>query len=270
MREILDHAILQSLILDLGSGRGSFAKNATRGKVIRVEKQRTQVDKRELFVQSDAAQLPFADSTFTAIIANHSLEHMDGLDRCLAELGRVVRKDGALFISVPDASTFTDRLYRWLAKRGGHVNPFTCAPDLAAKIEAATGLPHMGTKILCSSLSFLNSRNSPKPIPRKLRLLGSGSEWSLFLYSWFSRRLDRLTGSRTSVYGWGTYFGHFESKVETKAWLNVCIRCGRGRESSTAIKERGFFGQETYCCGGCGARNPFARDFDIQVGAERE
>jgi SAM-dependent methyltransferase len=81
--------------------------------------------KEELIVQGDALHLPFPDSTFTAVISNHSLEHFDHLEGALHEIGRVVRPQGALFVSVPDASTFCDRLYRWLAKGSGHVNAFT-------------------------------------------------------------------------------------------------------------------------------------------------
>ena len=53
----------------------------------------------------------------------------------LAEIGRVLKPPGALYIAVPDASTFGDRLYRWLTWGGGHVNAFTSARELAATIE---------------------------------------------------------------------------------------------------------------------------------------
>jgi SAM-dependent methyltransferase len=267
MDEILHHAKLRSFVLDLGSAYGSFASDATPATPVRVDRLMAFARHRELFVQADAVDLPFANSTFSAVIANHSLEHMDDLRGCLKELGRVVRKDGALFISVPDASTFTDRLYRWLANGGGHVNPFRSASDLAALIENASGLPRVATKVLCSSLSFLNGRNSPRPIPKKLLLLGWGSEWSLFLYLWLSRRLDRLTGFRTSVYGWGMYFGYLDSKPDTKAWLNVCLRCGRGCPASDIHRLTGRFSRligQLYKCSACGAINPFVEDFFIE------
>src|SRR4029077_8355318 len=128
------------------------------------------------FVQSDAAKLPFADQTFDAVISNHSLEHFDDLVGSLREIGRVISPTGSLFVAVPDASTLTDKLYRWLGRGGGHVNAFTSADKTAALIEQTTAMPHAATKILCSSLSFLNRRNAPRPVPRRLWLLGGGYE----------------------------------------------------------------------------------------------
>src|SRR5262249_19978862 len=165
-----------SFVLDLGSATGSFAANSTRAKVVRLDRARPEFPVEGFFVQGDARALPFACHAFAAVIANHSLEHLDDLGRSLNELGRVLRQDGSLFVSVPDASTLTDKLYRWLARGGGHVNAFTSSDELATTIERATGLRHVATRTLCSSLSFLNRRNSPHPRPRRLLLLGSGRE----------------------------------------------------------------------------------------------
>ena len=108
------------------------------------------------------------------------------------------------------------------------MNAFTSADETARRIEKAVGLPLAATRVLCSSLSFLNRRNAPQPGPRRLWLLGGGSEWSLFLYGWVSRRVDRWFGWRTSVYGWAFYFGTFPEAVDTEARANVCLRCGSG------------------------------------------
>src|SRR6185312_2407358 len=226
------HEILRGLrpgarVLDLGCNSGSFAESATAAQVIRVDRDRGQSPSR-YFVKADATHLPFADGSLAAIVSNHSLEHFDNLAGALDEIGRVIARDGALFVAVPDASTLTDKLYRWLASGGGHVNAFTSPRDLAAKIESATGLHHIATRTLYSSLSFLNRRNSPRPIPRRLWLIGAGYEWSLFLYSWFSRRLDRRLNTRTAIYGWAFYFGQIHASIDTEAWPNVCIRCGSG------------------------------------------
>jgi SAM-dependent methyltransferase len=218
----------------------------------------------ERFVQADAARLPFADGTFAAVISNHSLEHFDDLAGALGEIGRVIAPDGALFVAVPDASTFTDKLYRWLARGGGHVNAFTSASETAAAIERGAGLPHAATRLLCSSLSFLNRRNAPGPAPRRLLLLGGGYEWSLFLYGWVSRRLDRWLNMRTSVYGWAFYFGEVAPPIDTATLVNVCIRCGGGYAAGSLMSEglvrSRFPGIRVWRCPGCGAVNPFAGD----------
>lgn len=249
-------------MLDLGCAHGSFPSDATPAKFVRID--REPADNRDTaawFVQSDAARLPFADRTFTAVISNHSLEHFDDLNAALCEIGRVISPEGSLFVAVPDASTLTDRLYRWLARGGGHVNAFTSGTEIAATIERVTGLPHVATKLLCSSLSFLNRRNSPRPLPRRLWLLGGGYEWPLIVYSWISRTLDRHLNMRTSIYGWAFYFGRTAEPIDRQSWPNVCIRCGSGHSALTLLDQgfvrRTFMGLRTYRCPTCGAGNHF-------------
>jgi SAM-dependent methyltransferase len=264
MEEILKHLPAGSFVLDLGCARGSFAREATPGTVIRFDQDVPPGINGEMFVQGDAANLPFPDRTFAAIISNHSLEHFNDLEGSLREIGRVVHPGGAIFVSAPDASTFTDKLYRWLAGGGGHVNPFTSPDELASMIERATGLRHLATRTLCSSLSFLNRRNSPPPRPRRLLFLGAGYEWSLFLYTWLSRRIDRLLSLRTSIYGWALYFGEVSEPIDTVTSVNVCIRCGSGSPAfllnRTFAVRASLFRFRTYGCPHCGATNPFADD----------
>ena len=270
MHEILRDLPAGSLVLDIGCADGSFPPEATSATVVRVD---LDVPKcrgsRPRFVQSDAARLPFADQTFDAVISNHSLEHFNDLSASLREIGRVISRTGSLFVAVPDASTLTDKLYRWLGRGGGHVNAFTSPGETAAIIERATGRPHVATKSLCSSLSFLNRRNSPRPVPRRLLLLGAGYEWSLFLYVWLSRRLDRWLHARISIYGWAFYFGNIVEPIDTETWFNVCIRCGSGCSASSLIRQglvrRMLPGIRIYRCPQCGARNPFADDGGTQT-----
>jgi hypothetical protein len=169
-----------------------------------------------------------------------------------------------LFASVPDASTFTDKLYRWLARGGGHVNAFTSPRDLAKTIERGTGLRLVATRTLCSSLSFLNARNSLRPRPRRLLLLGGGAEWSLFVYAWLSRRIDRTLNLRTSIYGWALYFGAIPEPVNTETMMNVRIRCGSGFPATSlkhsCLVRSTWIGARVYRCPDCGATNPLLID----------
>jgi hypothetical protein len=174
-----------------------------------------------------------------------------------------LKPTGALYIAVPDASTFCDRLYRWLARGGGHVNPFTSAPQIAAIVEHATHLPHVQTRTLCASLSFLNRRNFRVHNPRRLLLVGNGTEISLHLFIYFARLSDRLFGTRLGVYGWALYFGSLPVAVETDVWTNVCIRCGSGAQSHwlrhVKLVHRRLF-LPLYRCPACGATNLFFED----------
>lgn len=258
MDEILEQLPSGTRVLDLGSASGSFARERTKAITIRLDRECHGKDRENVLI-GDAAHLPFADGRFQAVISNHSLEHFEELERCLREVGRVISPRGALFVSVPDASTLTDKLYRWLASGGGHVNPFVSPESVIRVVEDYTGLKHVATKGLCSSLSFLNRRNSPAPRPKRTLLIGGGFEWTLRAYVWFSRRVDRLLGTRLSIYGWAFYFGEVSRKVNTTTWLNVCVRCGSGASAlflRRLVKVR-LFVLKSYACPSCGASNPF-------------
>lgn len=262
MYEILRGVRPGGWVLDLGCQVGSFPRNVTAGSVVRLDKQFGASMPEELAVSSDAARLPFPHHTFSAVICNHSLEHIGQLSEALREIGRVLRPDGALYVAVPDVTTLTDRLYRWLSRGGGHVNGFDSAPALARRIEETTGLPHRGSKDLFSSLSFLNRCHARTPTPGRLKLLGGGREWTLFLYVAISRWMDKRLGTRLGYYGWALYFGGVPENLPLDPCANVCVRCGAGHAESFlrqgGLVRRSFVRWQVYGCPQCGAVNPLA------------
>ncbi|MBI3281951.1 MAG: hypothetical protein HYZ57_19165, partial [Acidobacteria bacterium] len=180
------------------------------------------------------------------------------------EMGRLVRRDGALFVSVPDAHTFMDRLYRWLFHGGGHVNLFASAHELEQMLACYSGLPHVATKTLHSSFLYLNRRNLKPPLPRRVRLLSWQWETPVALLAWAARALDRRCRARASVYGWAFYFGNVPEPVAPGGWSNVCIRCGQAHASAWleelgAVKRTPWL-LKGYHCPNCGAANFFTRD----------
>ena len=174
MREILRHLPESARVLDVGSRSGSFNAAQYPLRTIRLDLDALHQAAAGDFVQADAARLPFPLHVFDAVIANHSLEHFERLDDAFKELGRVVKPEGSLYIAVPDASTFADRLYRWLASGGGHVNAFCSQEDLIAQAERYTGLRLRAGRVLMTSLSMLNRRNRTAPAPRKLDRRATG------------------------------------------------------------------------------------------------
>jgi SAM-dependent methyltransferase len=250
MHEILKRLPASARVLDLGSGGGSFNPAAYLFHTVRVDAEPAP----RLSVRADAAALPFPPACFDAIVANHSLEHFADLDGALAEIGRVLALSGALYIAVADASTFTERLYRWLARGGGRVNAFTSAEELVRRVERLTGLKSGGVRPLYTSLSFLNPRNRKARAPRKLILLGGGREPILVLLTYALRRLDGWFSTRWSLYGWAFYFG--ATPAIGPPWSNVCVRCGAGHPDTKLVKGRFSF----YRCPHCGARNLLTHD----------
>ncbi len=242
MHEILENLLPGARVLDLGARGGSFdAGYFPHLFVVSADLEASPANRNP--VTADAAALPFASHSFHAVIANHSLEHFERLKPALQEIGRVVRPDGAVFIAVPDATTFGDRLYRKLLPgRGGHVNLFGSQGELSKMLSWYFGMPLAAARPLGNSFVWLNRRNAggqrhalPEPVLRAFLAM--------------LRRIDRSFRTRLSLYGWALYFGHVGETVDTALRINVCIRCGSACEPHT------FSSGRTYACPVCGAKN---------------
>lgn len=255
MHEILEALPPGSAVLDLGCGKGSF--DLPDLFAVRLDLAAFPADGSHR-VQADAACLPFVDHCFRAVIANHSLEHIEKLDQALSEIGRVLKRKGALYLSVPDAGSCSDRFYRWAGAGGGHINAFRKADSLAGKISRITGLELRAVRDLYSSYSFLNGANPANCPPRRIRWTGLSSEAVLRWISLATRLLDHRLGTRTSFYGWAFYFGNVPGEVDPEAWPNVCVRCGSGASKAWLLKnarlKKGWL-VSIYHCPHCQAHN---------------
>jgi SAM-dependent methyltransferase len=251
-------------VLDLGSGSGSGRVCRNDITVFRLDlKPPRTKEAAGQWIVADAALLPFESGSFDVVISSHSLEHMDRLAEAVAEVGRVLKADGTLHVIVPDSTTLTDRIYRWLGRGGGHVNSFRRQGDVISLVESTAGLRCRRCVTLLSSLSFLNARNLTPPLQKKMLLFASGNERFLTWFVWLLRWLDRLFGSRLSVYGWRYSFSSADSHNIERTRVNVCVRCGSGN-SEAFLRALGRTGKsalmETYRCPACGAVNFLFRD----------
>ena len=263
MDELLESFGSNITILDLGSGSGSFG--GTHGSfVVRLDILPPQ-EPTVRFVQADASTLPFPDGSFDLVVSNNSLEHFSYLDGALHEVRRVVKKNGAVYVAIPDSSTISDRLYRWLAKGGGHVNAFSSLKEVVALLESSTGLKHVSTRTLYTSLCCLNRLNRPSVWrPKRLLLLGGGTQASLMIATYALRLADRTFKTRYSVYGWAIYLGEPLARLASAGRTNVCIRCGDGHPShwltQKNLVKKLFLLLRSYRCPSCGTLNLFTDD----------
>lgn len=263
MHEILEQLPRGARVLDLGCREGSFSNAAYAFRTIRVDLMRPK-GKTGLFVQADAVHLPFRSRTFDAVILNHCVEHFVRLKPALQEIGRVIKRDGAAYVAVPDARTLTDRIYRKVFRNaGGHVNLFDSAGELEEILSWYLGLPHVATRTLFSSLSFLNRKNTSDPMVRGAMEFPGLWEPVVALANAGSRLLDRWFPTRTSIYGWAFYFGSVGETVDLQPLANVCVRCGQAHPSPALEKagrvRNGLFWRY-YQCPDCGASNVFVPD----------
>lgn len=196
--------------------------------VVRVDMERpdSRPQDTSFFVQADAAKLPFRNRSFNAVISNHSLEHMTELDRVLSEVGRLLAPGSALFVTVPDASTLSDRIYRFIGKGGGHVNAFVSAERVASLIRERTGLDLRATRLLHTGWSILRRR--PGQNARRLWLFGGGYPAVVRRVNRYARLVDQQFGTRFSVYGWALWFGEIRQQIDAAPRPVVCSNCGAG------------------------------------------
>ncbi|MCE5203191.1 MAG: class I SAM-dependent methyltransferase [Actinomycetia bacterium] len=78
-------------------------------------------------VLGDAAAMPFEDAAFDAVIAVDALHHMSRQSDVAAQIARVLRPGGAVFIAEPDPAALAVRmsrtLERMLGEPGGMLTP---------------------------------------------------------------------------------------------------------------------------------------------------
>jgi SAM-dependent methyltransferase len=64
-------------------------------------------------LRADLARVPLRDASFDLTLCHYVLEHVSELASCCAELARVTRPGGILYLAVPRSASFDDRLYRF-------------------------------------------------------------------------------------------------------------------------------------------------------------
>ncbi len=263
MHEILRKLPAGSRVLDLGCQRGSFDASVYPLTVVRLD---LEIPNRtpQNFIAGSASALPFADRSFQAVVSNHSLEHFENLDTCIQEIARVLAPGAFVYVAIPDSSTLTDHVYRWLANGGGHINQISDVHAVPRLISGSTRSPLAVTRVLCTSLSFLNRRNIAGRPPRKLWLFGNGRESVIRTLVYALRLLDRTLGCRLSVYGWAYYFGENLDPVDSAASSNVCVGCGSASPSAY-LEIAGFVRRRrlrppVFLCPVCKTRNYFTSD----------
>lgn len=118
---------LPTPVLDIGCGDGAFTSllferpldigldlNANE-----IRRARCGASHKHAFVSS-ATHLPLPDRSFASVFSNCVLEHVDGLDRALGEISRVLQAGGVLLTTVPTPRWESDGPIPFLRRLGFH------------------------------------------------------------------------------------------------------------------------------------------------------
>ncbi len=105
-------------VLDAGCGPGSWSYEerpdlAIAGFDIKFPPGPPAPRERLTVCRADLARLPYRPGSFDLTVCHYVLEHVTELEPCCDELVRVTRPGGTLYLSVPRAAAFDDRLYRF-------------------------------------------------------------------------------------------------------------------------------------------------------------
>jgi SAM-dependent methyltransferase len=251
MHDWMDQMKAGQRVLDLGAGAGSLKSFEYACSVVCVDSDK------DAFANPYAPQsvvrrvialgesLPFAPSSFDLVLCHHALEHIANVSGTLQEISRVLKRDGRLFISVPNGYGLCDGIYRYVFEGGDHVNRFRRA-QLIAMVEKTVGLRLTAWQKLYSSFAYLARVKDldptiiPQLAPRLRRFARLPAsviavlQGSLYVGT---RIADRIAGVDWALYGWALYFegprweaerAHPNVIREDPPFVNVCLHCGSG------------------------------------------
>ena len=197
--------------------------------------------------RGDLARLPLRDGGFDLVVCHYVLEHVLALEACCDELARLTRPGGTLYLAVPRAAAFDDRLYRFAGvfaklalgkfrKRLEHQQRF----DFHGLVDRfyARGLRLTATARVPAGFSWMND-------PRTKRLQGP--------FTAALAALHRATG--LDLARDANFVLTFERVGERglRRVTHVCRECGEHAVVEPAP------GARTWDCPWCGRPNPFGR-----------
>jgi len=206
--------------------------------------------------RGDLARLPLRSDLFDLTVCHYVLEHVTELAACCDELARVTKPGGQLYLSVPRAAAFDDRLYRFAGyfaksglmkfkKRLEHQQRF----DFQGLVEMfyARGMRLTATARVPAGFSWMND-------PRTKRLQGAFTDTLATLH--------RATGLDLARDANFVFTFEKVGEVGLRTVTNVCRECGE--HAVVTRVPAGAGGAEgsndsSWQCPYCQKRNPYGR-----------
>jgi len=267
LRELVSAQPPGARVLDAGCGPGSWPY-ADRGDLditgfdIKFPPGPPPRSSRVRVFRGDLARLPLRAGAFDLTVCHYVLEHVTELDACCDELARVTKPGGTLYLAVPRAAAFDDRLYRFAGyfakfvllkfrKRLEHQQRF----DLQGVLDRfhRRGFTLAAHAFVPAGFSWMND-------PRTKPLQGLFT-WKLAkLHRWFGLDLAKdanfvlafvKTGTPAAAPGAARSRDALPGRRRV---THVCRDCGEH-----AIVDAARPWPASWTCPWCGRRNPFGR-----------
>lgn len=204
--------------------------------------------------RGDLSRLPIRDGVFDLTVCHYVLEHVTELEPCCDELARVTRPGGMLYLSVPRAAAFDDRLYRFAGyfakyallkfrKRLEHQQRFDQESVLSLfegrgfEVEAMAHVP--------AGFSWMND-------PRTKPLQGAFTDALAWLHR--STGIDLAADANFVMTFRKTGMPGVHREPAMRRVTHVCRACGEH-----AVLDPPQPWPTRWTCPWCGASNPFGR-----------
>jgi SAM-dependent methyltransferase len=211
--------------------------------------------------RADLARLPYREDAFDLTICHYVLEHVTELQACCDALARVTRPGGTLYLSVPRAAAFDDRLYRFagyfakyallkLHKRIEHQQRFDLG--LLLDLFARRGFSALALARVPAGFSWMNdARTKPLqgPFTDALAWLHRTTGIDLAADANFVLAFRKLQGGAAPDAA-----ASANARPALRRVTNVCRECG---ELSVCVPPAPA--PARWICPWCGRSNPFGR-----------
>lgn len=208
--------------------------------------------------RGDLARLPLRAAQFDLTVCHYVLEHVTGLEPCCDELVRVTRPGGQLYLSVPRAAAFDDRLYRFAGyfakyalgkfrKRIEHQQRFDLAGLLAR--FSRRGMRLTGHAFVPAGFSWMNDARTKSlqgPFTDALAGLHRSTGIDLARDANFVLTFERAAAPQP--------LPDLRALPGGRRVTHVCRDCGEH-----AIVDAAAPWPRTWTCPWCGKPNPFGR-----------
>ena len=131
---VWDYCELSGQILEIGSGNGEISSFLFKNHPqisMGIDIDGSQLDtaiKTGIYKnvrKVDASSMPFADKSFSCVVSNSSFEHIARDKKAIAEVARVLKKDGLCFLTLPNTY-----LQEWIYSYEKEKNPTTAKQQL--------------------------------------------------------------------------------------------------------------------------------------------